>query len=454
MGGKRVTGQKLIGVMLIGAVAALSGCAEREVIFAGKRENIYSPDPEKVGEAAAARYAEAEAKALANTSLAVRLPKARNLGSWPQFAAGADNNVGHLAFSGAPQVVFQTPIGKGSSRKNRITAEPIVADGRVYTVDSENVLAATSTGGAALWQADLTPPAERAHEGSGGGIASAGGMVYATTGFGELVAVNGASGAIAWRQDLGAPGASVPTVAGGTVYVLTKTNKAVAVNASTGRIVWQTPGTPAGPGVLGSSAPAVVGNTVYMPFSIGSLVGLSTKDGQPKFSTQIKNVRNGYAFNLVSEMTGAPVVSGSTIYVGTAAGATAAVTSAGQTRWVTEEGAVGPVTVAGGSIFMVGDALQLVRLNASTGKRIWAVDLPGYTKKERRRKEIFPSFGPTLAGGRLWVASGDGYMRAFSPHDGALISAVELPAGAASRPVIVGGVAYIVTEKGTLVGLR
>lgn len=440
---------------MMGAVATLGACEEREVIFEGKRESIFSPNPEVVGEEAAARWAEQDAEDNANESRAVRLPAPSVLGSWTQVAANAQNNAPHVAFSAAPEVVFNVKIGQGNSRKYRITAEPVVADGRVFVMDSQQTLVALTTGGERLWSADLTPPGERAGQATGGGIAYANGMIYATTGYGELVAVQVATGQVAWRQDLGAPGSGAPTVSGNTVYVINTSNVGFAINATNGRVLWQLPGTPRSPGVAGSTAPAVTGNTVVMPFSLTSLVGVNTSTGDPTWVVPVKGVRSGKAYNIQSELTGAPVVAGSTIYAGTVGGAAVAVSTNGQQRWSVLEGAVGPMVVAGGSLFMVGDDLELVRLDAKTGERIWGVPLPGYSNKNVRRfKAVHPSYGPTLAGGRLWVASGDGVLRAFDPADGSLVNAVELPAGAASRPVIVGGIAYIVTDKGSLVALR
>ncbi|MBV7410029.1 PQQ-like beta-propeller repeat protein [Maritimibacter sp. DP1N21-5] len=450
-----MAGTTVIRLLLIGAVAALSACAEREVIFQGQRESLFSPDPEVVGEAEAARFAQTEAEANANRAAPISLASMNSLGAWPGVAAGPSHNVPHLAFSAAPQVVFSVPIGQGSTRKYKVTAEPVVADGRVFTMDSRLQVTATSTGGGALWSADLTRPGDRGGEATAGGLAYGAGMVFASTGGGELVALNPGSGAVIWRQDLGAPGSGAPTFADGTVYVLNAYNRLLAVTASNGRVQWQLPGTPSKPSLMGSAAPAIAGENVIVPFSIGSLVAVNRQTGEPAWVVPVKGVRTGRGYSVVSEISGAPVVSGSTIYAQNFSGAGTAVTTSGQALWTSAEGATGPVTVAGGSIFMVSDTLELVRVDASTGDRIWGVPLPGYVKeKPRRRKAVYPSYGPTLAGGRLWVASGDGYLRAFSPTDGTLAASVALPAGAASRPVIVGGVAYIVTEKGTLVALR
>lgn len=444
-----------IGLLLMGAVAATSACDKREVIFQGKRENIFSPDPAIAGEAAAARFAEQEAAENTNVSRAVSLPRQSSLGSWTQTAANAQNNTPHVAFSPAPQVLFNSGFGQGSNRKFKVTAEPVVAGGQVYVMDSRQTVVGMTTGGDTIWSADLTPPGERAGQASGGGLAYANGLVLATTGYGELVALDAGSGAVRWRQDLGGPGSGPPTVSGNTVYAMSTNNLGHAVALSNGRLQWTLPGTPQTPGVLGAAAPAVTGGTVIMPFSLTSLVGVNAQAGEPEWVVPIKGGRRGKAYAQINEIAGAPVVSGSTVYAGTAAGASVAVSTSGQLHWTAREGAVGPMVVAGGSLFMVGDNLELVRLDASTGERIWGVPLPGYVKDNPRRiKAIYPSYGPTLAGGRLWVASGDKMLRAFDPTNGALVAAVELPAGAASRPVIVGGVAYIVSEKGSLMALR
>jgi outer membrane protein assembly factor BamB len=113
------------------------------------------------------------------------------------------------------------------------------------------------------------------------------------------------------------------------------------------------------------------------------------------------------------------------------------------------------IAVAGGSVFLVNDQADLVRLDASSGEVIWSVDLPYFVKEKPRRQEaIFAHFGPVLAGGRLVVASSDGVLRFFSPTDGSLVGTVDLPGGGASIPVVVGGVLYVVGGNGQLHAFR
>jgi len=59
-----------------------------------------------------------------------------------------------------------------------------------------------------------------------------------------------------------------------------------------------------------------------------------------------------------------------------------------------------------------------------------------------------------LAGGRLIVASGDGAIRMFNPTDGALVGQVALPGGATSAPALAGGMMFVVSGNGQLQAFR
>jgi outer membrane protein assembly factor BamB len=123
--------------------------------------------------------------------------------------------------------------------------------------------------------------------------------------------------------------------------------------------------------------------------------------------------------------------------------------------WGVNEGAMGPFAIAGDSLFMVNDEARLVRLEADTGAVIWSVEMPYFeAEKIKKRKAIVAHYGPVLAGGRLWVASSDGLLTAYSPTDGNLIYQTALPGGAASQPALAGGVMYVVTTKGQVVAFR
>ena len=125
--------------------------------------------------------------------------------------------------------------------------------------------------------------------------------------------------------------------------------------------------------------------------------------------------RPGRAYAFIGDLTGEPVVSGGTIYAGTAGGRTVAIEAAtGRRLWATGEGALNPPLAVGGSVFVVNDQAKLVRMDARTGEVIWKIEMPYYVKdKPKKQIAIYAHYGPVLAGRRIVVASSDGFLRSF-----------------------------------------
>jgi outer membrane protein assembly factor BamB len=452
---ERVVKQKRnLGLAAVGAVLLLSAC-ERELILTGERFPVRA-DLEaslvKDGEPAPV----APPVRPANQSVPISLPAATASGDWTHRGGSARHASPHGQLSAAPQRQWSANIGAGSSRKNRISAAPVVSEGRIVTMDSRAQVVATGTNGATLWRTDLTPQFDRGGDVSGGGLAIGGGMVFVATGYGELVALTASSGAVVWRQRLGSPVAGAPAYDGGTVYVATRDGAGWAVDAKNGKALWTVPGTPNALSVTGSSAPAVTDRTVIFPFASGELVAALRLNGTRVWGAPVTGQRPGRGYQGLTDVTGDPVVVGSTVFAGTAAGRTAAIKAgSGERIWTAVEGALNPPLVVGGSVFVVNDEARLVRMDADTGAVIWMADMPNFVnERPKRQKAVTPHFGPVLAGGRVVVASGDGLLRLFNPTDGSLVGTAQIPGGAASAPALAGGALYVVGGNGQLHAFR
>jgi len=455
MGADAVTVNWKAAVAGLALVVLLAAC-EKEVILQGERFPLRAPLEDSIpveGEPAP----QAPPLRPANQSVPIALPAAQANADWPQRGGNARHASGHGVLSAAPQLLFSVNVGAGNSRGNRVSAAPVVAGGRVFTVDARSLVTAVSTGGAVLWAVDLTADYDRGGQVSGGGLAADGGRVYVATGYGELVALEAGSGAVAWRQRLDSPVTGAPMVEGDTVYVVGRDGAGWAVDAGNGRVRWTVPGVPSANGMVSGSAPALGGDLVLFPFTSGEITAVRRDTGDRVWVAGVTGQRLGRAYaTAVSEITGDPVVAGPVTYVGTAAGrSTALNTETGETIWAAAEGALNPALVAGGSIFVVNDENRLVRMDAGSGAVIWAVDMPYWTTdKIRKRRGIIAQFGPVLAGGRLIVLSSDGEMRLFSPTDGGLVGGAAIPGGAASSPALAGGVLYVVGGNGQLHAFR
>ncbi len=443
-------------LLVLSSVLALTACKKNDILQ-GTRFPVRAPLEDSIpvgGQPAPV----APPDRPANQSASIALPAMVSNADWPQRGGNGQHDGPHGVLSAAPQLVWSVGIGAGNSHKNRITAAPVVAAGAVFAMDALSGVTAVSVAGAKLWHADLTAAFDAGGGVSGGGLAADGGRVYATTGYGEVVALNGADGSVIWRQRLGASPAGAPAVAGNLVFVVGDDGSAWALNAANGRMVWQVTGASASDAFHfdGGASPAVNGKTVVFPFSSGGLMAADTGTGTQQWMAAVSGTRLGRAYADEGDVTGDPVLSGGILYAGTQGGRTGAYSMAtGQRLWTAEEGALNPPLVVGGSVFVVNDEGRLVRLNARDGATIWAVDLPYYTRtKPKKLSVITVNFGPVLAGGHIVVVSSDGQLRSFNATDGSLAGQAAIPGGAATPAALAQGLLFVVNAKGQLLAFR
>ena len=428
------------------ALFGLSACQEPEIILPGEREEIRS---EIDGAPVAATSG-------GNVSRAISLPGQTVNKDWAQSIGTQANRVSHPALRVAPQLIWSASIGAGDSKRQRITADPVVAGGLIYTLDASARVTATAPNGGTVWTTDMTPPSDKDTDATGGGMAYSGGMLYVSSGYGLLVAIEASTGKIRWRQRLEATGSGTPTVKGNLIYLVAGDDTGWAVEADSGRIAWQVQASPSVANVLGAPAPALTGQLAVFAFGSGDLIGTFQGGGLRRWNASVAGQRVGHVSARIGDVTGSPVVVGNTIYAGNHSGRIVALSAdLGERIWTAREGALGPVWPVGGSIFAVTDRSQLARISTSDGSVIWAVDLPGFVKdKPRKRGPVFAHYGPILAGGRIVVASNDGYLRFFAPEDGSLSASVPVPGGATTAPVVANKTLYVVGAQGQLHAFR
>nr|WP_158007649.1 PQQ-binding-like beta-propeller repeat protein [Methyloceanibacter marginalis] len=191
------------------------------------------------------------------------------------------NSLGHLALQGGLRKVWTADAGTGSSSSGRLSAVPLVAGGKVFTLDAAGDVSAFSTSsGAKVWSTSLTPENEKSSEGFGGGLALEGNTLYATTGYGTVVALNPASGAVQWTKAVGKPIRNSPTVAAGKIFFVSTDNNLYALSASTGEQAWKQRGLPQSATLLSNASPAVSGGIVVAPFPAGDIIAYEAGSGK------------------------------------------------------------------------------------------------------------------------------------------------------------------------------
>lgn len=431
---------KKLGFVVL-ALGALTSCkGNSNVILPGDRVSIRPQEQLQVE----------------NRAAAISLGAPVSNANWLQQNYAANHVVPHLALSASPVLRWSADIGRGNSDRSRITSTPVIAAGAVYSLDAASgVQASAADSGAVLWRADITPIDEPSGaEGFGGGLALDGSSLYVTTGFGELLSLNTANGVVNWRYGFPAPLRGGPTVAAGRVFVMGSNDVAYAIDGARGKLSWSLAGPQTtGPVTMGGSSPAVSGNNIVLPFSSGRTMGATT-GGQRRWSSDVNQARLSDVRALIGGLPGAPVIVGNQAFVANSGGQSAALrVTNGSEIWTLPAGATGTAAVISGSIFMVSDTSQLIRIAAGSGRVIWATQLPEFVKPEKN-KGFIAHFGPVVAGGQVVVAGTDGQLRFFDPVSGAATYMVALPGGAASAPIVAAGVLYVQNQKGKLLAFQ
>ncbi len=424
---------------LMAGLVLMAACDRGDPILPGERIPIRADD----------------AAAPARQAVPIALPPVAVNADWTHRNGFAGGRPAHPALAAVPQLRWSASIGEGEGRRSRILAAPVVAGGLIFTMDAAGRLTASARDGGHVWSQSLVPAGQTPDGGPGGGMAVAGGTLFVTTGFGEVLALGASSGQILWRQSFEAPIRAAPVVHDGLVVMVLRNDTAYALDTATGETRWRVQGA-GGTGLLGGAAPAAAGQLVVIPFASGEVLGVLGRNGVTMWGTAVSGGRREFVRNRINDISGDPVIDGSAVYASNQSGRTVRVDrDTGERVWTMAEGSYGPAWPVGGSIFLVSDLGELVRANAASGEVIWTSQLPQYNYRNRlfrdpERTTAITHWGPVLAGGRLWVASGDGGLRGFNPVDGALLAEIPLPGGAATPPVVAGGVLYVVSRDGRL----
>jgi outer membrane protein assembly factor BamB len=287
-------------LLAMAGLAVTASCSKKETVLPGERENVRAVLSDEAGET---QLASAE---VPDTAPPLNLPATRANSEWTQSIATPSTRTAHPALSATPRLIWSVNIGEGDGRRNRITADPVVAGGRIYTLDAQAKVTAVSTAGQVIWSRDLVPEGESGADASGGGLAYGNGRVYVSSGFGRLTALNAATGETVWQQNLRTTGTGSPTVFGDLVYLVSGDEVAWALDAKNGRIVWQLTGTPNANNVLGAPAPAVSSKYVVFAFGSGQVQGAFRQGGLRRWDSQVAGRRQGFATGVVGDITSDP----------------------------------------------------------------------------------------------------------------------------------------------------
>lgn len=441
--------KRLLPLVLM--AATLAGCSTIESInpfkskaappLPGKREAVLPPE----------HLIRADPR-IANVRIA--LPRPATNAAWPQSGGYANHAMHHLTLANDPKQAWTASIGRGSSSRTKILAQPVVSGGRIFTLDTRGIVRAfEASSGRRIWQANVLPKGER--EGDlGGGVAVEGNRLFVTTGSAEILALDAANGKIIWRKPMGAPARAAPAVANGRVFVANVENEVRAFDANNGRRLWTYTGVAESAIILGAASPAVEGGVVVVPLTTGDLVALRVENGRTLWSERLAAARRRDAVRNLSDIRANPVIDRGIVFAVSNAGRLAAISlRSGERLWDVDVGGLQTPWVAGDYVYILTRDGMLVAVVRESGRIRWVIRLDRFVD-DRDLKKTIEWAGPVLASDRLIIAGSHGEALSISPYTGEVIGWLKMRKGVTIQPVIANNSIYFLDEGATLLAMR
>jgi len=398
---------------------------------------------------------ESGAKVDANlANVTVIVPPATSNADWPQAGNTASKSYGNLALAAAPGRSWSAGIA-GSNKKQRLGASPVVGGGQLFAMDTSGVVHAFDAAtGARRWQVSFGVKGDAANAVFGGGAAYSDGRVYVTTGFGEVAALEAASGKVIWKVKPAGPLRGSPTIAYNGVFVMTMDNQIFALDAADGAQLWHETASAGQAGVFGVAAPAAGQGTVISGYSTGELIAYRYENGRQLWTDALSRTSLSTSVGVLTDIDADPIIDRGRVFALGQGGRMAAYELVtGQRIWELNLAGISTPAIAGDWIFTLTDDAKLLCIARSTGKVRWATQLARYRNDEKKKDAIYWT-GPVLAGERLWFANTRGEVFSASITDGVPREFTNLGSSITLAPVVAGNTLYFLDDSGKISAFR
>lgn len=390
--------------------------------------------------------------AMANVD--VTLPPAVTNADWAQMGGNAAHNLGHVALPAQLHMAWSADIGQGLEDHLRFVGAPVMADGKVFVLDTgAAVTAIDASNGKRLWRVRISPQDARTDT-LGGGIAYGAGKLYVTAGYPELMALDPANGGMIWRKQLTAPPRAAITYSDERLYLVTLDNQSTVLNAADGAQIWSQAGLPEGEGVLGQASPAVDRTVEVTPYSSGEIFALRIETGRPAWQDNLVSIRHTNALWSLTDISTSPVIDQGQVLAISVGGRFVAIDlRTGQRNWQHEVGSNNMPWVAGDFVYLLDNDTELACFSRKTGGVRWISQLQGYENMGDRKHPVYWR-GPVLAGGRLILTNTLGQIVEVSPNDGRVLSTTSASGTVTVAPIVADNTLYILSDDGQLAAYR
>lgn len=389
-------------------------------------------------------------------NLEIRLPKPFRNNEWKQAGGNSHHVMHHLAAKGPFKEIWDTDVGKGSNKRRQLIGEPVISDGKIFTIDTNAVIQALdSQTGRKLWKRKIKPKKSQETDGTlGGGISLFGQFLVASTGFGSVICINSGTGKTVWRVNVGAPVRSAPTIFKKRVFVVTLENKTFALNLINGQKLWLHSGISETAMLYGGASPAAIGSTVVVSYSSGELFALRLENGRQIWRDSLTALKRTDPISAIAHIRGRPIIDRGMVIASANSGRTVAIDlRTGVRIWERYIGSSQNPWLIGDFIFLITNGSRLVCLTRKMGLVKWVSQLPRFEDMDKRENPIYWT-SPLIAGDRLLIGGSNGEVWSISPYTGKKQFKAKLSDPIFIAPVIANETIYFLTDDATLTAFK
>ncbi|MBD3746795.1 MAG: pyrrolo-quinoline quinone [Sphingopyxis sp. 65-8] len=386
-------------------------------------------------------------------AVAVVLPDPVLNADWAQSGGNASKSMGHPALGAARTKAWEASIA-GSTKKQRLAAAPVISNNRLFAVDTDAVVSAFAADtGAKLWSVSIGSTGKDFENSLfGGGASVDGNVVYATSGVGDVAALNAEDGKLLWKVKPAGPLRGAPTVAFGGVYVITQDNQIFALNAGDGAVQWQATASLEPGSVFGAASPAAGQGTIVAGFSSGEVQAYRYENGRDLWEDALARTSMALSVSTLTDVDADPVIDRGRVFALGQGGRMASYDLlTGQRIWEISIAGISTPYVVGEWVYAMTDDGKLLCVARGSGKVRWIQQLARYRiETEKKKKDPIRWTGPILAGGRLIAVNSEGQLVEFSPTDGSTLATTEFKSPLSQPPVVANNRLYILADDGTI----
>jgi len=381
---------------------------------------------------------------LADANAPVAIPSPRANDTWSQPGGEPGNAPGNLALNGPLHQTWSASAGQGTSKTGRVTASPIIFDGRIYTLDAAANVAAFSLSGSSVFTISTKPETTVGLGGYGGGLAAENGRLYVANGYGVVAALDPASGKSIWTKNLDVPVRASPTASGDRLYIITIDGRFFCLNGVDGAEIWSARGLPQSASLMTSSSPAVDQDVVVVPYPSGDIMAFKLTDGSTVWTENLSRTRQTSQIASMSDVA-RPAIDNGTVYaIGHAGRMIATHAKNGDRVWSANIPGAEPPWVAGDAVYVVDTSGRLMALNRADGKTRWTTQLPAAKSYS----------GPVMAAGTLWLASSKGDIVSVDAATGKVGGQLSVGETVYIPPIVAQGKMFVLTDSAKLIALN